>query len=131
MSTTTKTPPVLTAFTVFNTMDSISESLGITPERTEEIHQLLKGYVKDANDKITYVLDKIENNTDLNINERAYATWAFGHGMGVNEDEEDDSHEGFGDQPNPLAEMLVSFCGGNGDDLGTEGNLEGDDELGV
>lgn len=111
---TTKAPTRHSAFTLLKTADSVQESLGISEERAREINDFLNKSVSKAKNRVTNVLRDINTNEDFDANEKVYATWAFGHGTGVNED--NDSHTGFNGEANPLAQMLAEMAFGDEDD---------------
>lgn len=132
MDNNQKTVTLLTLFTILNPKAAtLNEALGISPERSKEIHDFVKDVVnkgaKIGDDSITSPLLAIQNNTDLNANEKVWATWAFGHGMGIGEDDDATSHQGFGEETNPFAEMLAEIEAGDIDDDGDE-RLVGDDD---
>lgn len=126
MNTTTATSTVLSPLpaSFFGDMKSgdIRAVLGITNERADEIDKLInnEATAEGFGENITGDLWLKVVGTLPTEQERLYTTWAIGHGIGMSEDADDDSHTGFGDEQNPLASMLAAFGGNNDEDDSTD-----------
>lgn len=116
MNTKTATTLILANLT----SPDVRQTLGITPERANEIVNLIHAGAKEDGFSENIkggAWSVVANLTDEN--ERAYGAWAIGHGLGLNDDSSD--FEGQGDNTNPLAALFAGW--------GIDMNALGDEDL--